>query len=113
MIGVGAVAAWASPVLVVAVVARVAAGGVETPLFVLAVLAAPMLALLAGPGPRGARSGFAGTLSLVTVVCALGAGFRAVADLGHGAHRRARVLDRKSTRLNSSHSDRSRMPSSA
>ena len=83
MIGVGAVAAWASPVLVVAVVARVAGGGVETPLFVLAVLAAPMLALLVGPGPRGARSGFAGPLSLVTLVCVLGAGFRAVADLGH------------------------------
>jgi hypothetical protein len=83
MTGVGAVAAWTSPVLVVAVVARVTAGGVETPLFVLAVLAAPMLALLAGGGPRGARSGFATTISLLTVVCALGAGFRAVADLGH------------------------------
>ena len=29
------------------------------------------------------------------------------------AHRRELVVDRKSTRLNSSHSDRSRMPSSA
>ena len=83
MTGLGAVAAWTSPMLVVAVVARAAAGGIETPLFVLAVLAAPMLALLAKPRPRGARSGFVTTLSLVTVVCVLGAGFRVVADLGH------------------------------
>jgi hypothetical protein len=83
MTGVGAVAAWTSPVLVVAVVARVTAGGVEAPLFVLAVLAAPLLALLAGPGPGAARSGFAFTLALVTVACVLGAGFRAVTDLGH------------------------------
>jgi hypothetical protein len=83
MTGIGAVAAWTSPALVVAVVARVTAGGVEAPLFVLAVLAAPLLALLAGPGPGAARSGFASTLAVVTVTCVLGAGFRAVTDLGH------------------------------
>ena len=83
MTGVGAVAAWAGPALVVAVVARVTAGGVEAPLFVLAVVAAPLLALLAGPGSRRTPSGFAATVGLVTVVCVLGAGFRAVTDLAH------------------------------
>jgi hypothetical protein len=83
MSGVGAVAAWAGPALVVAVVARVTAGGLEAPLFVLAVLAAPLLALLASPASRRTPSGFAATAGLVTVVCVLGAGFRAVADLAH------------------------------
>lgn len=83
MMGVGAVAAWTSPALVVAVVARVTAGGVEAPLFVLAVLAAPLLALLAEPGPRAAPSGFEFAIGLVTVACVLGAGFRAISDLGH------------------------------
>jgi hypothetical protein len=82
MRGIGAVAAWTSPVLGIAVVARVTAGGVEAPLFVLAVLLAPLLALLAREGPRPARSGFAFTIALAIVVCALGAGFRAVTDLG-------------------------------
>jgi hypothetical protein len=82
MTGVGAIAAWTSPVLVVAVVAHVTTGGVQAPLFVLAVLAAPLLALLAGPGARVARSGFGFTVGLVTVVCVLGAGFRAIGDLG-------------------------------
>ena len=81
MKGIGAVAAWMSPVLGVAVVARVTAGGVEAPLFVLAVLLAPLLALLAAEGPRPARSGFAFTIALAIVACALGAGFRAVTDL--------------------------------
>ncbi|HMH53383.1 MAG TPA: hypothetical protein VK548_24325 [Candidatus Acidoferrum sp.] len=83
MTGVGAVAAWSGPVLVIALVARVTAGGVEAPLFVLAVLAAPLLALLAAPGSRGTPSGFTATAGLVTIVCVLGAGFRAIADLGH------------------------------
>ena len=83
MTGIGAVAAWASPVLVVAVVAHVSAGGLEAPLFVLAALAAPLLALLASPERRGTSSGFATTLGLVSVVCVLAAGFRAVADVGH------------------------------
>jgi hypothetical protein len=83
MTGIGAVAAWASPVLVVAVVAHVAAGGREAPLFVLAALAAPLLALLASPERRETSSGFATTLGLVSVVCVLGAGFRALADVGH------------------------------
>lgn len=83
MTGVGTIAAWTSPALVVAVVARVTAGGVEAPLFVLAVLAAPLLALLAEPEPRAAPSGFELAIGLVTVACVLGAGFRAVSDLGH------------------------------
>jgi hypothetical protein len=83
MTAVGAVAAWTSPVLVVAVVAEVTTGGAEAPLFVLAVLAAPLLALLAGPGPRGAQPAFVVASGLVTVLCVLGAGFRAVTDLGH------------------------------
>jgi hypothetical protein len=70
-------------VLVVAVVAHVAAGGREAPLFVLAALAAPLLALLASPERRGTSSGFAATLGLVSVVCVLGAGFRALVDVGH------------------------------
>jgi hypothetical protein len=82
MTGVGALAAWTSPLLVVAVVARVAAGGVDAPLFVFAVLAAPLLALLAGSGPRGPRSSFVFTIGLATVACVLGAGLRAVTDLG-------------------------------
>src|SRR6185295_13543098 len=82
MTGVGAVAAWTSPMLVIAVVARVTAGGVEAPLFVLAALAAPLLALLAGSGPRHARSGFVLTVTAAVVACLLGAGFRAVTDLG-------------------------------
>jgi hypothetical protein len=82
MTGVGAVAAWTSPVLVVAVVAHVAAGGLEAPLFVFAVLTAPLLALLAGSGSRGARSSFVFTIGLVTVACVLGAGLRAITDLG-------------------------------
>ena len=83
MTGLGAVAAWTSPLLVIAVVARVAGGSVEAPLFVLAVSAAPLLALLAVPGPRRTPSGLAATIGLLTVVCMLGAGFRAVADVGH------------------------------
>lgn len=83
MTSVGAIAAWTSPALVVAVVARVTAGGLEAPLFVLAVLAAPLLALLAEPGPRPAPSGFELGIGLVTVACVLGAGFRAISDLGH------------------------------
>jgi hypothetical protein len=82
MTGIGAVAAWASPVLVVAVVAHVTAGGLEAPLFVLAALAAPLLALLASPERPVTSSGFATTLGLVSVVCVLGAGFRTVADVG-------------------------------
>ena len=82
MTGLGAIAAWTSPALVVAVVARVTAGGIEAPLFILAVLAAPLLALLAEPGPRVAPSGFVSTIGLVTVACVLGAGFCTIADLG-------------------------------
>jgi hypothetical protein len=83
MTGVGSVAAWAGPALLVAVVARVTAGGVEAPLFVLVAVAAPMLALLAVPRSPRTPSGFAATAGLMTIVCVLGAGFRAVADLGH------------------------------
>jgi hypothetical protein len=83
MSGVVAVAAWTGPALVVAVMARVTAGGVEAPLFVLAATLAPLPALLAAPGPRRAPSGFVATVGLVTLVCVLGAGFRAVADLAH------------------------------
>lgn len=81
MTAVGALAAWTGPALVVAVVARVTGGGVEAPLFVLAAVAAPLLALLAASGPR-APSGFAFTSGLVTVACVLGAGFHVISDLG-------------------------------
>jgi hypothetical protein len=83
MNGIAAVAAWTSPALVVAVVARVTSGGVEAPLLVLAVVAAPLLALLAGPGSPPVTSGFAVTVGVVTATCVLAAGFRALTDLGH------------------------------
>lgn len=82
MTGVGAIAAWTSPALVVALMARVTAGGVEAPLFGLAVLAAPLLALLAS-GPRAAPSGFAFTADLITIACVLGAGVHVIGHLGH------------------------------
>ena len=83
MTGVGTIAAWTGPALVVAIVSRVVTGGVEAPLFVLAVSAAPLLALLAGSASRAAPSPFALAVGLVTVVCVLAAGFRAINDLGH------------------------------
>jgi hypothetical protein len=84
MTGIGAVAAWTGPALVVAVVGRVTGGGVEAPLLVLAALAAPLLGLLlaapeAGSAPRG-RVALA--IVLVTAACVLGAGFRVITDLG-------------------------------
>jgi hypothetical protein len=83
MTGIAAIAAWTGPMLVVAVVARVTAGGAEAPLFVLAVLAAPLLALLAGPAPEGTRSSVTFVVGAVTIACVLTAGFRAVTDVGH------------------------------
>jgi len=84
MTGIGAVAAWTGPALVVAVVGHVMAGGMEAPLLVLAALAAPLLGLLlAAPEaesvPRG-RIAFG--IVLVTAACVLGAGFRVITDLG-------------------------------
>jgi hypothetical protein len=81
MTGLGAVAAWTSPVLVLAVIARVTTGGAEAPLFVLAALTTPLLALLATGDARAPRSGFAFTAVVVTLACVLGAGFRAVTDV--------------------------------
>ena len=82
MTRVGAIAAWTGPALVVAVVARVTAGGIEAPLFILAVLAAPLLALLAEPAPGTTPSGLALPIGLVMTGCVLGSCFRAVTDLG-------------------------------
>jgi hypothetical protein len=83
MRGAAALAAWTGPALVVAVVARVTTGGVEAPLFVLAVLAAPLLAWLAGPWARAAPAGLPLVVGLVVAACALGAGLRILVDLGH------------------------------
>jgi hypothetical protein len=82
MTGAAAVAAWTGPALVAAVIARVTLGGVEAPLFVLAVMVAPVLALLAGPGPPGAPCALEVAVELVTAVCVLGAGFRVMLDFG-------------------------------
>ena len=83
MTQVGAMAAWTGPALVVAVVARVMVGGLEAPLFILAVLAAPLLALLAEPAPGALPSSAALPIGLVMAVCVLGSSIRAMADLGH------------------------------
>ena len=83
MTQVGGLAAWTGPALVVAVVARVMVGGLEAPLFILAVLAAPLLALLAEPAPGALPSGAALPIALVMAVCVLGSSIRAMTDLGH------------------------------
>src|SRR5438876_1765870 len=80
---VGAMAAWTGPALVVAIVARVTSGGPEAPLFILAVLAAPLLALLAEPAPGALPSPAALPIGLVMAVCVLGSSIRAMTDLGH------------------------------
>jgi hypothetical protein len=82
MTSLAAVAAWTGPVLIVAVIARVTGGGAEAPLFVLAVLAAPLLALLAGPESGAARSPVTFAVGAVTIACVLTASFRALADVG-------------------------------
>ena len=84
MTGIGAVAAWTGPALVVAVVGGVMAGGVEAPLLVLAALAAPLLGLLLAAPEAGdaARGRVALAIVVVTAACVLGAGFRAITDLG-------------------------------
>ncbi len=85
MTGTSAVAAWTAPALLVAVIARVSSGGVDAPLFVLAALAAPLLALLAPPMPRTVPTAVVLPVTLVTSVCVLGASMRAVTDLGRVA----------------------------
>jgi hypothetical protein len=81
----GAVAAWTGPALIVAVVARVTSGGADAPLFVLAALTAPLLALLVPPTPRAAPSAMALPIALAVTVCVLGSSVRAVTDLGRVA----------------------------
>ena len=86
MTGVGAVAAWTGPAVVVAVMGRVMAGGVEAPLLVLAMLAAPLLGLLLGAPGAGDMPSARVTLTivLVTAACVLGAGFSVITDFGRG-----------------------------
>jgi len=84
MTGTTAVAGWTGPAIVVAVVARVTLGGVDAPLFVLAVLAAPLIALLVPP-PCRPPSAVALPIALVVTVCILGSAVHAVTALGRVA----------------------------
>jgi len=84
MTGTSAIAGWTGPAILVAVVARVTSGGVDAPLFILAALAAPLLALLVPP-PRTPPSPAALPIALVVTVCVLGSAMRAVTDLGRVA----------------------------
>src|SRR5215470_13675671 len=76
MTGTTAVAGWTGPAIVVAVVARVTLGGVDAPLFVLAVLVAPLIALLVPP-PCQPPSAVALPIALVVTVCILGSAVHA------------------------------------
>ena len=73
-------ALWLQPALVAALALRVAAGEADAPLLVLAALLAPLMALLAPPGPAAATNPVATVAAGVAMVVLLAANFSLAAD---------------------------------
>lgn len=80
--GVGALAAWAGPAVLVAVAARVFAGAADAPLLAFLAPLAPLAALLAAPAaPERASNRIAALATLAAAALVLWASFAALADV--------------------------------